>query len=87
MLLEELWRDNPRASRDDLVNPLAVTNSFSSLRLIQHSQSLAIVGLVIARHPDNEVCVWESMLRLLQLSHVTIPTQKSVTVTNTVVTE
>lgn len=70
VLLQELWCHDPRAVLDNLVDPLAVSDSLCALHARQDSETFASVGLLVARHADEKVDVRESLLGLLELAHV-----------------
>jgi hypothetical protein len=71
VLREELRGNDPRAARNNLINPLAVTDSLRALSAAENRQALAKMCLLITSNADDEIRIRESLLRLLELSHVT----------------
>jgi hypothetical protein len=70
VLVEELGSDNPWAVFDNLIDPLAVTESLGTFSGRHNCQTLALMCFVIACDADNQCCVRESLLGLFELSHV-----------------
>lgn len=75
--LEEFGSDNPGTILNDLVDPFAVPDRFGSLLGRHDSQALALMCLIVACNTDHEYRVGESLLCLLELSHVTVERRKS----------
>lgn len=76
VLLEELGCHDPRAALDDLVDPFAVTDGLGTFAAREHGQALALMGLFVARHAHDQVCVGEGFLGLLELAHVAVRRRK-----------
>lgn len=72
VLGQELGVDNPGAVGNDLINPLAVPDGLRTLGAAEDRQALAQMCLVIAGDTDNQLSIWEGILGLLELSHMTI---------------
>jgi hypothetical protein len=70
MLFKEFFRDDPWTSFNNLVNPLAVSDSLSSLLSSQDSQALALMRLVIVSDAHDEIGIGKCLFGLLKLSHV-----------------
>jgi hypothetical protein len=70
VLVEKFGGNNPWAILDYLIDPFAVAESFGTLSGRHHSQTFALVCFVVACDSNDECCVRESLLGLLELSHV-----------------
>jgi hypothetical protein len=70
VLVEKFGGNNPWAILDYLIDPFAVAESFGTLSGRHHSQTLALVCFVVACDSNDECCVRESLLGLLELTHV-----------------
>lgn len=77
MLGEELRRHDPGTIGNDLINPLAVTDSFRTLGTAENSQAFSHVCLFVAGDADNQIRVREGLLGLFQLSHVSAGREKA----------
>ena len=72
MLCKELWRDDPRAVRDNLIHPLAVSDRLCTLSPGQNGQAFALVGFSVTRDADEETGLWKGGLGLFELPHVAV---------------
>ena len=70
VFLKKLGGDDPRAVLDHFVDPFAVSNGFGSLAARHDRQALAPMCFLIASDADNEHRVRESLLGLLEDSHM-----------------
>lgn len=72
MLGQKLRGNNPWAIGNNLVHPLAMPNGLCALGTAEHSETLTLMRFFVASDTDNQVHFGESLLGLLELSHVAI---------------
>jgi hypothetical protein len=59
MLVKELWSENPRSIRNDLIDPLAVAQRLVALVLVHDGLALVAPREVVVAAPHQQVRVGE----------------------------
>jgi hypothetical protein len=63
---QEVYSNNPRARTNDLINPSAMLQDFTSLEFVHDDLAFLLDCLFITADTDNQVHMWKELLSLLK---------------------